>query len=58
MHAANGGIIAFDDGGEVQGYAGDDGSFVSSVGNFFGNLMPKEYDEGQHHFVEARVRFL
>jgi hypothetical protein len=20
--------------------------------------MPKEYDEGQHHFVEARVRFL
>jgi hypothetical protein len=45
MNAANGGIIAFDDGGEVPGYAGEDGSFVSSVGDFFGNLMPKEYDD-------------
>ena len=45
MHAANGGIIAFDDGGYVPGYAGEDGSFVSSVGDFFGNFMPKEYDD-------------
>jgi hypothetical protein len=45
MGRANGGIIAFDDGGEVPGYAGEDGSFVSSVGDFFGNLMPKEYDD-------------
>lgn len=45
MGHANGGIIAFDDGGEVPGYAGEDGSFVSSVGDFFGNLMPKEYDD-------------
>jgi hypothetical protein len=28
MNAANGGIIAFDDGGEVPGYAGEDGSVV------------------------------
>ena len=28
MSAANGGIIAFDDGGEVPGYAGEDGSVV------------------------------
>ena len=45
MGRANGGIIAFDDGGEVPGYAGENGSFVSSVGDFFGNLMPKEYDD-------------
>lgn len=45
MGYANGGIIAFDDGGEVPGYAGENGSFVSSVGDFFGNLMPKEYDD-------------
>ena len=53
MHAANGGIIAFDDGGEVPGYAGGDGSFVSSVGNFFSNFMPQEYDEDTKQRLNA-----
>ena len=53
MSAANGGIIAFDDGGEVPGYAGDEGSFVSSAGNFFNKLMPQEYDEGTKQRLNA-----
>jgi hypothetical protein len=35
---AGGGIVAFDEGGEVPGYAGDEGSFVRP--SMFGPLMP------------------
>jgi hypothetical protein len=45
MHAADGGIIGYADGGYVPGYAGEDGSFVSSVGNFFSGMLPKAYDD-------------
>ena len=45
MGSADGGIIGYADGGYVQRYAGEDGSFVSSVGNFFSGMIPKAYDE-------------
>lgn len=60
MSMAHGGIIAFDDGGDVPGYAGNEESLVeeetsSPIGRFFKNLpfMPQEYSEPAKQKLDA-----
>lgn len=60
MAMAHGGIIAFDDGGDVPGYAGGEESLVqeetsSPIGRFFKNLpfMPQEYSAPAKQKLEA-----
>jgi hypothetical protein len=43
---AGGGIVAFDEGGEVPGYAGDDGSFVRS--SMFGSMAAPNQTESEN----------
>lgn len=60
MSMAHGGIIAFDDGGEVPGYAGNEESLVeeetsSPIGRFLRSLpfMPQEYSEPAKQKLDA-----
>jgi len=60
MAKAHGGIIAFDDGGYVPGYAGNEESLVeeetsSPIGRFFKSLpfMPQEYSEPAKQKLDA-----